>query len=290
MYSSINNVGPIDPDKAGKSLADYLNNFGQITFFALIGLAIISLIVAIVVAKKAGYSGWWGAIAVLFPPAGLVLVLLLAMLKWPALKERDEALGVLASHELLLPSHERKAIKEAERKRAIEDAARKRMEKAQAEREKADAERARFAAAQAKREADASVVAAAAAAGATAAGSPTPASATAGQGPAAAKTSDELPPRRNPPPLQSPARRRTASRRSLAPRRPSRSLPRYPPRAPAPQPTRRPRRRRHGDVAESRRAMPRRRRLVLRKRNRPHRQRTRKATPGKDPSCKPTVP
>jgi hypothetical protein len=167
MYSSINNVGPIDPDKAGKSLADYLNSFGQITFFALIGLAIISLVVAIVVAKKAGYSGWWGAIAVLFPPAGLVLVLLLAMLKWPALKERDEALGVLASHELLLPSHERKAIKEAERKRAIEDAARKRMEKAQAEREKADADRARFVAAQAKREADASVVAAAAAAAAT---------------------------------------------------------------------------------------------------------------------------
>ena len=190
MYSSISNVGPIDPDKAGKSLADYLNNFGQITFFALIGLAIISLIVAIVVAKKAGYSGWWGAIAVLFPPAGLVLVLLLAMLKWPALKERDEALGVLASHELLLPSHERKAIKEAERKRAIEDAARKRMEKAQAEREKADADRARFAAAQAKREADASVVAAAAAAGASAASSPTPASAAAGQGPAAAKPSE----------------------------------------------------------------------------------------------------
>jgi hypothetical protein len=163
MYSSINNVVPIDPDKAGKSLADYLNSYGQVTFFALIALAIVSLIVAIVIAKKAGYSGWWGAIAVLFPPAGLVLVLLLALFKWPALKERDEALGVLASHEMTLPSHERKAIKEAERKRAIEDAARKRMEKAQAEREKADAERERFAAAEAKRAADASVVAAAAA-------------------------------------------------------------------------------------------------------------------------------
>jgi len=163
MYLSINNVGPVDPDKAGKSLSDFLNSYGQVTFFALIALAIVSLVVAIVVAKKAGYSGWWGAIAVLFPPAGLVLVLLLAMFKWPALKERDEALGVLASHELTLPSHERKAIKEAERKRAIEDAARKRMEKAQADREKADAERERFAAVEAKRRADASVVAAAAA-------------------------------------------------------------------------------------------------------------------------------
>jgi len=160
MYLSIDNVVPIDPDKAGKTLADYLHSFGQITFFSLIGLAIISLIVAIVVAKKAGYSGWWGAIAVLFPPAGLVL----ALLQWPALKERDEALGVLTAHDMMLPSHERKAIKEAERKRGIEDEARKRMEKAQAEREKADAERERFAAAESKRAADASVVAAAAAA------------------------------------------------------------------------------------------------------------------------------
>lgn len=172
MYSSIDNVAPIDPDKAGKSLADYLNSYGQITFFALIALAIISLIVAIVVAKKAGYSGWWGAIAVLFPPAGLVLALLLALVKWPALKERDEALGVLAAHDMMLPSHERKAIKEAERKRAIEDEARKRMERAQAEREKADAERARFAAAESKRAADASVVAAAAAKAAAAPAEP----------------------------------------------------------------------------------------------------------------------
>lgn len=163
MDSSINNVVSIDPDKAGKSLADFLNSYGQVTFFALIALAIVSLVVAIVVAKKAGYSGWWGAIAVLLPPVGLVLVLLLALFKWPALKERDEALGVLASHEMTLPSHERKAIKEAERKRVIEDDARKRMEKAQAEREKADADRERFAAVEAKRVADASVVAAAAA-------------------------------------------------------------------------------------------------------------------------------
>lgn len=167
LYLSIDDVVPIDPDKAGKSLADYLHTFGQITFFSLVGLAVLSLVVAIVVAKKAGYSGWWGAIAVLFPPVGLVLVLLLAMLKWPALKERDEALGILASNELTLPSHERKAIKEAERKLAIEDAARKRMEKAQADREKADAERARFAASEAKRAASAAALAAIAAPAAT---------------------------------------------------------------------------------------------------------------------------
>ena len=162
VYLSIDDVVPIDPEKAGKTLADYLNDFGQITFFSLIGLAVLSLIVAIVVSKKAGYSGWWGAIAVLFPPLGVVLALLLAVVKWPALKQRDEALGILAANDLMLPSEERKAIKIAERKRADEEAARKRMEKAQAAREKADADHARFAAAEAKRAADASTVAAAA--------------------------------------------------------------------------------------------------------------------------------
>lgn len=164
VYVSIDNVVPIDPDKAGKTVADYLNDFGQITFFSLIGLVVLSLVVAIVVAKKAGYSGWWGAIAVLFPPIGLILALLLAMLKWPSLKERDEALGILDQNKLTLPSQERKAIKEAERKRTIEDAARKRMEKAQAEREKADTQREKFAASEAAR---AAVAPAPAAVGAT---------------------------------------------------------------------------------------------------------------------------
>ncbi len=162
VYVSIDDVVPIDPDKAGKTITDYLETFGQITFFSLIGLAVLSLIVAIVVAKKAGYSGWWGAISVLFPPLGIVLVVLLALLKWPALKQRDEALGILAANDLMLPSEERKAIKIAERRRAEEEAARKRMEKAQAAREQADVAQARFAAAEAKRAADASTVAAAA--------------------------------------------------------------------------------------------------------------------------------
>ncbi|NTV40084.1 MAG: hypothetical protein HGA51_09060, partial [Demequinaceae bacterium] len=62
MYLSIDDVVPIDPDKAGKTFTDYLQDFGQITFFSLIALLVLSLVVAIVVAKKAGYSGWWGAI------------------------------------------------------------------------------------------------------------------------------------------------------------------------------------------------------------------------------------
>ena len=57
----------------------------------------------------------------------------------------------LGGARLTLPSHERAAIKEAERKKQIEDEARRRMEKAQADREKAEADRERFRAAQAKR-------------------------------------------------------------------------------------------------------------------------------------------
>jgi len=151
MYLSIDDVVPIDPDEAGKTVTDYLQDFGQITFFSLIAVAVLTFVIAIVVAKKAGYSGWWGAIAVLVPPLGIILVLLFTMLKWPALKQRDEALGILDQNHLTLPSQERLAIKEAERKRSIEDAARKRMEKAQADREKADVQREKFAASEATR-------------------------------------------------------------------------------------------------------------------------------------------
>ncbi len=149
MFTSIDVVG-VDPETAGESLTDFLQTAGLVAFWSAVAVAVLTFIVAIAVSKKAGYSGWWGAIAVLFPPVGVILLLLFALLKWPALKERDEALGVLTENGLTLPSHERAAIKEAERKKAVEDEARRRMEKAQAEREKADAERARFNAKQAE--------------------------------------------------------------------------------------------------------------------------------------------
>ena len=154
MYTSIDDVTTIDSDKAGEAFADFLRTAGQ-TALIVSGVTFVGmLILAIVVAKKAGYSGWWGAIGVLFPPVGVLLLVLFALLKWPALKERDEAIGILDNHSLTLPSRERAAVKEAERRRAVEDEARKRMEKAQAEREKAEAERARFQAAEAKRAAE----------------------------------------------------------------------------------------------------------------------------------------
>jgi len=142
MFTSIDVVG-VDPETAGESLTDFLQTAGLVALWSAVAVAVLIFVVAIAVSKKAGYSGWWGAIGVLFPPVGVILLLLLALLKWPALKERDEALGVLTENGLTLPSHERAAIKEAERKKAVEDEARRR-------REKADAERARFNAKQAE--------------------------------------------------------------------------------------------------------------------------------------------
>lgn len=149
MFTSIDDVTPIDSNEVGDRVADFLQTAGQVALISAAVTFVLTLFVGIAVAKKAGYSGWWGALAVLVPPLGVVLALLFALLKWPALKERDEALGVLEAHALTLPSHERAAIKEAERKKQIEDEARRRMEIAQAEREKAEADRERFRAAQA---------------------------------------------------------------------------------------------------------------------------------------------
>lgn len=149
MFTSIDDVTPIDSNEVGDRVAEFLQTAGQIALITTAALFVLGLIIGIVVAKKAGYSGWWGALAVLVPPLGVILTLLFAFLKWPALKERDEALGILRTNELTLPSHERAAIKEAERKQHVEEEARRRMEKAQAEREKAEADRQKFHTAQA---------------------------------------------------------------------------------------------------------------------------------------------
>lgn len=102
------------------------------------------LVAAIAISKKAGYSGWWGALFVLVPFLSWILFGLFAILKWPVAKQRDEARGVLKENSLSLPSDERAAIKEAERKQAIEEQARRNMEKAQADRIKAEEAKARF--------------------------------------------------------------------------------------------------------------------------------------------------
>lgn len=161
MFTSIDDVTPIDSNEVGNRVADFLQTAGQIALITTAALFVLGLIIGIVVAKKAGYSGWWGALAVLVPPLGVILALLFAFLKWPALKERDEAIGVIDANDLMLPSRERAAVKEAERRKQLEEDARRRMEQARIDREKAEAESARYRRAQAADEAAAATAAAA---------------------------------------------------------------------------------------------------------------------------------
>lgn len=62
--------------------------------------AVIALVSAILIARKAGYSHWLGVIAVAVPVVGPVFVLIFAFVKWPALKERDAALALLKKNGL----------------------------------------------------------------------------------------------------------------------------------------------------------------------------------------------
>jgi hypothetical protein len=62
--------------------------------------AAISLVAAILIARKAGYSHWLGVIAVAVPIVGPVFILIFAFVKWPALQERDAALALLKKNGL----------------------------------------------------------------------------------------------------------------------------------------------------------------------------------------------
>ncbi len=68
--------------------------FGWIVLAAAL-YAVIGLVSALLIARKAGYSHWLGVIAVAVPIVGAIFVLLFAFVKWPALRERDKALALL---------------------------------------------------------------------------------------------------------------------------------------------------------------------------------------------------
>ncbi len=74
---------------------------GWITLIGAIYL-VVALLAAVLVARKAGYSHWLGVIAVLVPVVGVVVVLLFAFVKWPALRERDAAKALLEKNNLSL--------------------------------------------------------------------------------------------------------------------------------------------------------------------------------------------
>lgn len=177
MLSSLRVLAPEDSEEVGTRVSDFLETAGWTALIVAAAVLVLTLIFSIVIAKKAGYSGWWGALAALVPGLGFILFLLFGMLKWPSLKERDEAIGVIEANDLLLPSRERAAVKEAERRKQLEEDARRRMDQARADREKAEAESARYRRAQAADEAGAAPVGGSAAAPAATAPAAAPAAA-----------------------------------------------------------------------------------------------------------------
>ncbi|HZL80433.1 MAG TPA: hypothetical protein VFC06_00580 [Demequina sp.] len=86
MFTSIDDVTPIDSNEVGNRVADFLQTTGQIMLITMAAVFVLYLVIAIVIAKKAGYSGWWGALAVLVPPLGV----LLALLEGRPLEERKQ--------------------------------------------------------------------------------------------------------------------------------------------------------------------------------------------------------
>lgn len=128
------------------SVAERIISWGLASIIVGALLLALMFVASIAIAKKAGYSGWWGAIFVLAWPIGWLFLGIFAILKWPALKERDEAFAVLREHDLTIPMQDRRAIREEKRRLAAEQQAQRDLEKAQAARLKAEAERAKLAA------------------------------------------------------------------------------------------------------------------------------------------------
>ena len=75
----------------------------------LVVYVVVGLLSAVLISRKAGYSHWLGVIAVAVPLLGPLLVLVFAFLKWPALKQRDAALALLAKNGLSIESPKRAA-------------------------------------------------------------------------------------------------------------------------------------------------------------------------------------
>lgn len=124
--------------------ADQIAAWGIGSLIVVVLLIVLAFAASIAVAKKAGYSGWWGAIFVLAWPVGWLFLAIFAVLKWPVVKERDEALAVLRENNLTIPRHDRRAVREQKKVLAAEAEAQRNVEKAQAARIKAEAERNKF--------------------------------------------------------------------------------------------------------------------------------------------------
>jgi hypothetical protein len=134
----------MDSNEYVTDTVDWIVAWGIGSLVVAVLLIVLAFAASIAIAKKAGYSGWWGAIFVLAWPIAWLLLAIFAVLKWPVVKERDEALAVLRENNLTIPRHDRRAVREQKKVLAAEAEAQRNVEKAQAARIKAEAERTKF--------------------------------------------------------------------------------------------------------------------------------------------------
>ncbi|MDA8056360.1 MAG: hypothetical protein M0032_00055, partial [Actinomycetota bacterium] len=63
-----------------------ISAFLIVLFVIYAGLVVLSIVAAVKIVTKAGYSGWW-VLIVLVPIVGAVMVLVFAFSKWPVTRE-----------------------------------------------------------------------------------------------------------------------------------------------------------------------------------------------------------
>ncbi|HLG78527.1 MAG TPA: hypothetical protein VKX46_19090 [Ktedonobacteraceae bacterium] len=75
------------PDSSSANLQPLLTTYGIIVGVVSLVSVLISIIIWWRILSKAGYSGAFSILCVLFPPAALVFVLILAFAEWPVQRE-----------------------------------------------------------------------------------------------------------------------------------------------------------------------------------------------------------
>lgn len=100
--------------EAAKSWTDYVNDWILWINIAIAVYWLIGFVTAVVVTRKAGYSGWLGVLIVGVPFVGPFIMLVLALLKWPLERDRDRAVEALGkAGGSLEPQHAKGEVEEA---------------------------------------------------------------------------------------------------------------------------------------------------------------------------------
>ena len=99
--------------EASKTWTDYLGDWILWINIAIAVYWLIGFVTAVIVTRKAGYSGWLGVLIIGVPFVG-PFIMLVALLKWPLERERDRAVDALEkAGGSLEPAHAKDEIEEA---------------------------------------------------------------------------------------------------------------------------------------------------------------------------------